>query len=147
MEVILLQDVGKIGKAGDRVRVRDGFSRNYLFPKRLAVPVTESGLRFLEAKKKRAEEKRREEKEQVLRVAERLEKISCVIKAKVGEGGKLFGSVTRQDISAALLKEGLEIEKRQIDLFSPVHQVGTYQIRVSLHPEVEVILKVIVVQA
>jgi len=146
MEVILVQDVDKLGKAGDRVKVREGYSRNFLVPRRLAVPVTEGGLRFLEAKKKRAEEKRAQEKEQALKVAERLKLWTCVLKAKVGEEGKLFGSITRQDIDTALRKEGYEIDKRKIDLAEPIHQVGEYQVRIRLHSEVDVRIKVIVTQ-
>ena len=147
MEIILTQDVDKLGKAGDRVKVRDGFSRNYLFPRQLAVPITEGGLKFLEAKKKRAEEKRVQEKKQATQLAERIGQWTCVLKVKVGAEGKLFGSVTRQDIQTALHKEGFEVEKRNIDLFEPIHQVGEYRVRIRLHSEVEVQLKVVVKQA
>ena len=147
MEVILVQDVDKVGKAGERVKVRDGFSRNYLLPKKLAVPITEGGLKFLEAKKKRAEALRVQEKEQASKLAERIGQWTCVLKAKVGPEGKLFGSITRQDIHSALQKEGFEIDKRKIDLTTPIHQVGEYPVKISLHSEVEVQLKVIVTQA
>ena len=147
MEVILVQDVDKLGKAGDRVKVRDGFSRNYLLPRRLAVPITEGGLKFLEAKKKRADEIRLQEKEQALKLAERLQKLTCTLKAKVGTEGKLFGSITRQDIHSALQKEGFEIDKRKIDLAEPIHQIGEYQVKIRLHAEVDTQLKVVVTQA
>jgi len=138
--------VERIGKAGERVKVRDGFSRNYLFPRRLAVPVTEGGLKFLEAKKKREEEKREREKEEASHLAERIMQLGCMIKAKAGEGGKLFGSVTRQDIQAALEQQGFHIDKRQIDLFDTIHQVGKYQVRLRLRADVEAMLNVVVVQ-
>jgi large subunit ribosomal protein L9 len=147
MELILIQDVEKLGKAGDRIKARDGYSRNYLIPRRLAVPTTEGGLKFLDAKKKRAEEKRAQEKTEAAKLAERIGQWSCVIKAKVGAEGKLFGSVTRQDVHAALLKEGIEVDKRKIDLLDPIHQVGEYSVRIRLHSEVDVQLKVIVTQA
>ena len=147
MEVILVQDVEKLGKAGDRIKVRDGYSRNYLFPRRLAVPVSEGGLKFLQAKKKRAEEKRIQEREQVKQLAERIGQWTCVLKVKVGPEGKLFGSITRQDIQNALQKEGFDVDKRRIDLHEPIHQVGEYQVRIRLHPEVELQLRVIVTQA
>ena len=146
MEVILTQDVINIGKAGERIKVRDGFSRNYLIPRKLAVPVTEGGLRFLEAKKKRAEEQRAQEKVKVSQLAERINQLACVLKVRVGQEGKLFGSVTRQDIQAALKKEGFEIDKRHIET-EPLHQVGEYQIKIKLHSEVEAQLKVVVTQA
>ena len=147
MEVILVQDVEKLGKAGDRVKVRDGYSRNYLFPKKLAVPTTEGGLKFLEAKKKRAEEKRLQEKEKASQLAAKIAQWTCVIKAKVGPEGKLFGSVTRQDIETALQKGGFEVDKRRIELSEPIHQTGEYQVKIRLHSEVEVQLKTVVTQA
>lgn len=146
MEVILTQDVMNIGKAGERIKVRDGFSRNYLIPRKLAVPITEGGLRFLEAKKKRAEEQRAQEKVKASQLAERIKQLACVLKVRVGQEGKLFGSVTRQDIQAALKKEGFEIDKRHIET-EPIHQVGEYRIKIKLHSEVEAQLKVVVTQA
>ena len=118
-----------------------------MFPKRLAVPVSEGGLKFLEAKIKRAEEKRAQEKDQASKLAERIGQWTCVLKVKVGAEGKLFGSVTRQDIQTALRKEGFEVDKRKIDLVAPLHQVGEYHVRIQLHSEVEIQLKVIVTQA
>lgn len=146
MEVILTQDVTNIGKAGERIKVRDGFSRNYLIPRKLAVPITEGGLRFLEAKKKRAEELRAQEKVKATQLAERANQLVCVLKVRVGQEGKLFGSVTRQDIQLVLQKEGFEIDKRHIET-EPIHQVGEYRIKIKLHPEVEAQLKVVVTQA
>ena len=146
MEVILVQDVDNLGKAGDRIKVREGYSRNYLIPRKLAVPVSEGGLKFLEAKKKRASEKRMQEKVQALELAKKLEQLTCTLSAKVGQEGKLFGSITRQDIYAALHKEGFEIDKRHIET-EPIHQLGEYKVKVRLHSEVEAHLKVIVTQA
>ena len=146
MEVILTQDITNIGKAGDRIKVRDGFSRNYLIPRKLAVPVTSGGLRFLEAKKKRAEELRAQEKTKAEQLAERLNQAVCVLKVKVGQEGKLFGSVTRIDIHESLQKEGFNIDKRYIET-EPIHQVGEYRVKIKLHSEIEAKLKVIVTQA
>ena len=147
MEVILLEDVDKLGKAGERVKVRDGFSRNYLIPRRLAAPSTEGGLRFLESKKKRAAEKRLLEKAGAEQIASRITAWTCLIKVHVGAEGKLFGSVTRQDIQTALQKEGFLVDKRKIDLVEPIHRIGEYRVRIRLHSEVEVDLKVLVTQA
>lgn len=146
MDVILLEDVESLGKAGERVKVRDGYGRNFLMPKRLAVPVTEGGLKFLEAKKKQAEQKRIQEKQQAVELAQKLEQVACVIKAKVGAEGKLFGSVTRHDIELTLQKEGFQVDKRHIDLTEPIHQVGEYKVRVRLHSEVDVQIKVVVTE-
>lgn len=147
MEVILVQDVDNLGKAGERIRVRDGFSRNYLIPNRLAVPVTESGLKFLEAKKKRAEEKRVQAKEEMNQLSQRLQKWSCILKMKVGAEGKLYGSVTRNDVHAELEKAGFQIDKRKIDLPGVINHVGEFQVQVRLHPELETIFKVVVTGA
>ena len=147
MEVILIEDVEKLGKAGDRVKVKDGFSRNFLIPRRLAVPISEGGLKFLEAKKKRAEQKRIHEKEQAAQLAERIGQWTCVFKAKVGQEGKLFGSITRHDLEAALRKEGFQVERHRIDLLEPIRQVGEYKLRIRLHADVDAELKVIVTQA
>ena len=147
MEVILIEDVEKLGKAGDRVKVKDGFSRNFLIPRRLAVPISEGGLKFLEAKKKRAEQKRIQEKEQAAQLAERIGQWTCVFKAKVGPEGKLFGSITRHDLEAALCKEGFQVERHRIDLLEPIRQVGECMLRIRLHADVDAQLKVIVTQA
>ena len=146
MEVILTKDVDKIGKAGETIRVRDGFSRNYLIPRKLAVPVTEGGLRFLQAKKKQAEAARVQEQAKATELADKIAQATCVLKVRVGQEGKLFGSVTRHDIQEALKKEGFQIDKRDIDT-EPIHQVGEYQVKIRLHAEVEAQLKVIVTQA
>lgn len=147
MEVILVQDVDNLGKAGERIKVRDGYSRNFLIPNRLAVPATEGGLKFLEAKKKRAEAKRTQEKEEALRIAARLREWTCTVKARVGAEGKLFGSVTRQDIFTELEKAGFQIDKRKIELGGAIHEVGDYQAQLRLHPEVETTFKVVVTAA
>jgi len=147
MEVILVQDVDHLGKAGERIKVRDGFSRNYLIPNRLAVPATAGGLKFLEAKILRAEQKRVQEKEAVTELEARLREWTCVLKAKVGAEGKLFGSVTRQDLHAELQRAGFQVDRRRIELPGPIHHVGEYQVQVRLHPEVTTTFKLVVTPA
>lgn len=146
MDVILTQDVDRLGVAGEKVRVKNGYFRNFLSPRKLAVLATETGLKFLEAKKKQAEEKRQKEKAAAEALAEKLKSLACVIKTKVGEEGKLFGSVTRQHVEAELKVQGYEIDKRDIELAEPIHRVGEYQVPIRLHSEVEVLLKVVVTQ-
>lgn len=146
MEVILIKDVPNIGKAGEKKKVRDGFSRNYLIPRKLAVLATGGGLRFLEAKKKRAEEQRIQEKANAVKLAEQINQLTCELKAKVGQEGKLFGSVTRHDIELWLQKEGFQIDKRYIET-EPFHQVGEYRVKIKLYPEIEAQLKVNITQA
>lgn len=141
MKVILLEDVENVGHAGETAEVKEGYFRNYLLPRRLAVPTTEGGLRFLEAKKKQAVLKSERLKEQAKALAAQLEKITCVIKARVGEEGKLFGSVTARDVHEELEKQGLVVERKRIEM-APIHKIGDYHAILKLHPEVEVTLKV-----
>ncbi len=143
MKVILLQDIDNLGKAGETVQARDGYFRNFLLPRRLAVLSTEGGLRFLEAKKKQALAKSESLKQEAIVLAGKLEKMPCAIKARVGQEGKLFGSVTTQDIVVELEKNGFHIERKRIEM-APIHQVGEYQANIKLHSEVDVLLKVIV---
>lgn len=143
MKIILLQDVDSLGRAGDTVETRDGYSRNFLLPRKLAVLSTEGGLRFLDAKKKQAAQKSERLKEEARELSSKLEKIPFVIKAKVGQEGKLFGAVTTQDILQELEKHGVQIERRRIEM-APIHQLGEYRAIVKLHPEVDVSIKVTV---
>ena len=143
MKVILLQDVDNLGRAGDTVDARDGHFRNFLLPRKLAVLSTEGGLRFLEAKKKQAAAKSERLKQDATELAAKLEKNPLVIKAKVGQEGKLFGSITTQDIHDELEKAGVKIERKRIEM-APIHKIGEYQAVIKLHPEVEVSLKVTV---
>ncbi len=141
MKIILLQDIESLGHAGEMVEARDGYFRNYLSPRKLAVLSTEGGLRFLEARKKQALVQSQHKKESALELAAQLEKTPCVIKAKVGQEGKLFGSVTTHDIHGELEKRGITIERKRIEM-APIHQVGDYHAKIKLHPEVDVLLKV-----
>ena len=141
MKIILLEEVENVGHAGETVDVKDGFFRNYLMPRKLAVLSTTGGLRFLEAKKKQAALKTKREKDEALNVAAKLEEMICEIKAKTGQEGKLFGSITTHDVHEELQKKGFAIERRRIEM-APIHHVGDYQAKIKLHPEVEVLLKV-----
>ena len=141
MKIILLEEVENVGHAGETVDVKDGFFRNYLMPRKLAVLSTTGGLRFLEAKKKQAALKTKREKDEALNVAAKLEEMICEIKAKTGQEGKLFGSITTHDVHEELQKKGFAIERRRIEI-APIHHVGDYQAKIKLHPEVEVLLKV-----
>ena len=141
MKVILLQDVDNLGKAGDTIESRNGYFRNFLQPRKLAVLSTEGGLRFLEAKRKQAAIRSERLKKEALELAAHLEKTPCVIKARVGQEGKLFGSVTTQDVHDDLAKKGIQIDRKKIEM-APIHQVGDYHAVVKLHSDVEVSLKV-----
>lgn len=137
MIVILTKDVKGTGKAGDVVKVNDGYARNMLIPKGLAKEATQGNVRSLEKQKAIAEEKRAEEKAAAQAKAKELEKVTVVVKSKGGEGGKLFGSVTSMDVAKALEEqEGIKIDKKKIDMPGPIKQAGKYQAAVKLFPEV-----------
>ena len=143
MIVILMKDVKGAGKAGDVVKVSDGYARNMLLPKGLAKEATEGNIRSLEKQKAIAAEKHEEQKAAAKALAEKLEKITLEIKTKGGETGKLFGSITSKDIAEALEKqENVKIDKKKIELTSPIKQTGNTQVDVKLFPEVSAVLKV-----
>jgi len=143
MVVILLKDVKGTGKAGEVVKVSDGYARNMLLPKGLAKEATEGNVRNLEKQKAIAEEKRAEQKAAAKVQAEKMSEITVVIKTKGGDNGKLFGSITSKDIADALEKqEGIKIDKKKIELASPIKQTGETEVTVKLFPEVSTVLKV-----
>ncbi len=146
MEVILTKDVDKIGKAGSVLKVKDGFARNLLFPRKLAVPVTAANLKRIEQEKEKLSHLAEEKKQEALALKERLEKLSLTISASAQNEQNLYGSVTSQDISAGLKEEGIEIDKNLIILDEPIKSLGVYEVSVKLHPEVQTKIKVWVVK-
>ncbi len=146
MVVILLKDVKGTGKAGEVVKVNDGYARNMLLPKGLAKEATEGNVRNLEKQKAIAAEKLEAQKEAAKKQAEEMSKITVIVKTKGGENGKLFGSITSKDIAEALEKqEKIKVDKKKIDLASPIKQTGDFEVTVKLFPEVSAVLKVSVV--
>jgi large subunit ribosomal protein L9 len=147
MKVILLEDVKNIGKKGEIINAKDGYARNYLFPKKLAIEATEANLRSLEASKRRKEEKENELLQEAKALEEELQKKTIVIKAKTGEQGKLFGSITTKEIADILEKDHkISIDKKKFDLEEPIKTVGEYKVKIKLHPQVSAELKVIVTE-
>jgi large subunit ribosomal protein L9 len=147
MKVILLEDVKNIGKKGEIINAKDGYARNYLFPKKLAIEATEANLRSLEAAKSRKEEKENELLQEAKALEEELQKKTIVIKAKTGEQGKLFGSITTKEIADILEKDHkISIDKKKFDLEEPIKTVGEYKVKIKLHPQVSAELKVIVTE-
>ena len=144
MVVILLKDVKGTGKAGDVVKVSDGYARNMLIPKGLAKEATQGNVRNLEKQKALAEEKRAEEKAAAQKRADELEKIILIVPSKGGENGKLFGSVTSMDVAKALQEqEGITIDKKKIEMpEGPIKQAGTSQVIVKLYQEVSAKIRV-----
>lgn len=146
MKVILLDNVEKVGKTGDVVNVREGFGRNFLFPRKLAVVCSDSNLGVLGAQQKRREQKEKKLHEEVQKLAKRIQEISCTIKVQAGTDGKLFGAVTNQDVQVALKQEGIDVDKRLIDLVEPIKKLGVFHVPVRLHADVEAQLKLWIVQ-
>lgn len=146
MKIILQEDVEKLGSAGDLVNVADGYARNYLIPRKLGSPATTKNLNILEHQKRTIEAKMKKRKKEAQKLKEKLESLSCTISKKVGEGEKLFGSVTSMDIEEALRAEGLNIDRRQILLKEPIKALGVYNVEVKLTNEVTGTMKVWVVE-
>ncbi|PIQ90187.1 MAG: 50S ribosomal protein L9 [Candidatus Omnitrophica bacterium CG11_big_fil_rev_8_21_14_0_20_41_12] len=146
MEVILNKDVADIGKAGQIVKVKEGFARNFLFPQNLAKPVTSGSLKILEQQKQIKFEQSLKQKEQALELKRRLDSFSLTIAALAQDEEKLYGSISAQDVFEALKNEGFLINKNNINLIDPIKSLGIYEIQVDLHPEVTAKLKLWVVK-
>ncbi|MDO8662216.1 MAG: 50S ribosomal protein L9 [Candidatus Omnitrophota bacterium] len=146
MEVILTKDVDKLGKAGSVVKVKDGFARNLLLPKKLAIPVTAGNLKKMEQEKAKLIQGQEEKKQAALALKERLDKLSLTISAAAQDEKSLYGSITAQDISNALKDEGIEVEKNLIILDEPIKSPGIFEISVKLHPEIQAKVKVWIVK-
>lgn len=143
MIVILMKDVKGTGKAGDVVKVSDGYARNMLLPKGLAKEASDGNIRNLEKQKEIAAAKRAEQKAAAQETAEKLEKITLEIKTKGGGSGKLFGSITSKDIADALEKqEKIKVDKKKIEMSSPIKQAGQNTVTIKLFSEVSAELKV-----
>jgi large subunit ribosomal protein L9 len=136
MKIILLEDVGKLGRAGDVVNVSDGYARNYMIPRKFAVEASPANLRQMEHKKALGAGQVTRGKQEAQELAEKLERISLILARQAGKEDKLFGSVTSKDLSEALAAEGLEVERKKILLDEPIKSVGSYEVPVRLHPEV-----------
>ena len=143
MVVILMKDVKGTGKAGDVVKVSDGYARNMLLPKGLAKEATEGNIRSLEKQKAIAAEKLEEQKAAAKDMAAKLENITLKIESKGGDFGKLFGSITSKDIAEALEKqEGMKIDKKKIEMKNPLKQAGETEVTLKLFTEISAQLKV-----
>lgn len=145
MDVILLKDVKGTGKAGQIVKVSDGYARNMLFPRGLAKEATQGNVKTLERQKEAAAEKRAAQKAEAQEQAKKLEEVTLIIKAKGGDNGKLFGSITTKDIAEALEKqEKIKVDKKKIVLNNPIKTTGEKEVVVKLFEEVSAKLKVTV---
>lgn len=145
MQVILVEDIAGKGKAGDIIKVSDGYARNYLLPRGIVIPATDANIKTIEHRKEKMAADRAQSLEEARAAAEKIEGISVTITSKAGEGGRLFGSVTSQDIANAVNEQnGLFIDKRKIALDAPIKTAGEHSVGVKIYPEVTATLKVIV---
>ncbi|MDD5680639.1 MAG: 50S ribosomal protein L9 [Candidatus Omnitrophica bacterium] len=146
MKVILINDVEKLGRMGDLVDVREGYARNYLFPKNLAVKETKESLKAFEERKKKHAQETAKEKIKLEELAKKIGNLSLTIPAAAGDEDKLFGSVTADDIATVFSAENIQIDKKQISIKEPIKKLGVYQVEVKLHPEVTATAKIWVVK-
>ncbi len=148
MKVILLEDVRKLGNKGQVIEVSDGYARNYLFPKGLAVEASDGRLKELQNKALQAEKKKEKEDEKAVKLKEKIDKQTVSVKAKCGEGGKLFGAVTSKEIADAL-KAGfkVDIDKKKIEIKEPIRHLGEYEVKIKIHPSVQADITIVVEEA
>jgi large subunit ribosomal protein L9 len=146
MEIILRQGVENLGMPGDVVKVKAGYARNYLLPHGLAYEATPGNLKRIQQERARLDAAENERRGVAQTLAERLEQVSLTFSARVGEEGKLFGSVTPADIAQQLEAQGFHIEKRQIDLHEPIKALGVYRVPIRLHADVKPEVRVWVIK-
>ncbi len=146
MKVILTQAIDRLGKIGDVLTVKDGYARNYLFPKNIAKEATPSNIKILESLKKKQLFEDENKLKEMKALALSLAGLSVTISAKAGDEERLFGTVTTEMISQALESEGISINKKDIILDEPIKKLGVYQVGVKVHPEVNATLRVWIVK-
>lgn len=146
MKVILLKDVKGLGKMGELVNAKDGYARNFLFPRNLGIEATPANLAKWEEDKKKEEAQRQKEHNKAIELKERIEKLTITIKAKGGTGGRLFGSITSSDITDVLKKDHkIDIDKRKVELKENIKTTGITEVDVRVYAEITAKLKVNVV--
>ena len=146
VEILLMDAVPGLGIEGDVVSVADGYARNFLLPRGIAAEVTEGKKRQIEKKRIERLELMKKEKSAAEELAKKFEELSCTIAVKTTENGKLFGSVTAAQIVEKLAEQDMTLESNQVKLASPIHELGVFDVEVSLHPEVQTTLKVWIVE-
>jgi large subunit ribosomal protein L9 len=142
MKVILIDEIRGLGTRGDVVTVKDGYARNFLFPKKLAREATSGNLKAVEQERKKWALLANQEKEQAQRAADSVKGMKVVIRKRVGDHGQLFGSVTANDIADALAAKGVEVDKRRIELAHTIKTTGTHDVEVKLHRDVSAQIQV-----
>jgi len=146
MKVILKEDVEKLGHAGEVIDVADGFGRNYLLPRNLAIPASKGNVKSIDVIKKQKQTRDNKKRREAEKIKDKLEKLSLTSEVLTGEDDKVFGSVTANDIAELILKQGIEIDRRKIHLDEPLKALGVYTISVKLAPETTAQVKLWVVK-
>lgn len=136
MKVILKEDVKNLGVAGSVVNVADGFAKNFLIPRNLAVEASTKNIKALEQARKKIEDEVRKAKDRAQELSNKLSSLTIQIQAKAGEEGKLFGSITNADISEALKREGYDIDRKKVVLDEPIKRLGTYTVQVKVYQDI-----------
>ena len=147
MKVILIENVPSLGKPGDTVQVAEGYGRNFLIPKKMALEATPANLHRLEQQREVFLQKGAREKQMASDLAAKLDERSCTLARPAGENEKLFGSVTSMDLQRFLQEKGISLDRRKILLPQPIKTLGSYSVPLKLHPEITAQLKVNVVAA
>lgn len=146
MRIVLRTDVESLGRRGEVVKVADGYARNYLLPKKLALEATPGNLKLIQQERRVQEVHEAKEKQEAEALAARIAQLSCTAVRKVGENEVLYGSVTGADVAELLEKEGFSLDKRKILLEEPIKSLGIYEVPIKLHPQVTASVKVWVVK-
>jgi large subunit ribosomal protein L9 len=136
MKIILREDVEKLGKAGEVVKVKDGYGRNYLIPRQLAVLANVRNMKALDHDRRTIETRAKKTRKTAEATAATLSAVSLILPAKAGEEGKLFGAITSRDIAEALGKAGLTVDRKSIQLADPIKQVGDYKVKIRVAADV-----------
>ncbi|NFV80155.1 50S ribosomal protein L9 [Magnetospirillum aberrantis] len=147
MEVILLERIEKLGQMGDVVKVKPGFARNFLLPQKKALRANKDNLAFFEKQRTQLEAINLKRRDEAQAVAAKMEGLKVLMVRQAGEGGQLYGSVSGRDVAEAVKAAGYTIERNQVNLESPIKTLGSYPVRVALHPEVSVLVTVTVARS
>lgn len=135
MQVVLLQDVAKLGKKGDVVNAAEGYARNFLFPRNLAAPASEGKLKEISTQKKAQADKKQKQEAEAKELAAKISNLTVTLQAKVGEGGRLFGAISSKDIADAIKSQhGYDVDKKKIVLKEPIKTLGDHKITIKIHP-------------
>lgn len=145
MKIILLKDVPSLGREGDVREVKEGYAQHFLLPRGLAAPATTANLQHLQETRKATQQRAARTLQQTADLKAKLETLVVEVRARAGEGGRLFGSVTPHDIADAISRKGIEISKKQVDLTDPIKTTGFFKVPIRLHPNVSAMVEVNVV--